>query len=223
MRSRNTRRGMAAAAALVSAGLVLAGCAAATATAAARPAAPGPGGQVRVCRARAARRLRRPDRQVGLGLHLDRRPRGPAQKDSYKLFTTCTGAKVEVRGLQGVRGPARRPRQGRQRRRTSPTSRSRVCSRPLVGHRQGRRGAEAGRPTTSTSGSATDWKAYGTVDGKFYAAPLGANVKSFVWYSPKMFEENGWTVPKTWDDMIDAVRQDRRHRHQAVVRRHRVR
>ena len=42
-----------------------------------------------------------------------------------------------------------------------------------------------------------DWKAYGTVDGKFYAAPLGANVKSFVWYSPKEFKENGYTVPTT--------------------------
>ena len=29
-----------------------------------------------------------------------------------------------------------------------------------------------------------DWKQYGTVDGKFYAPPLDANVKSFVWYSP---------------------------------------
>ena len=47
-----------------------------------------------------------------------------------------------------------------------------------------------------------DWKSYGTVDGKFYAAPLGANVKSFVWYSPKMFEKNGWEIPATWDDMI---------------------
>ncbi|MGH8938256.1 MAG: ABC transporter substrate-binding protein, partial [Actinomycetes bacterium] len=47
-----------------------------------------------------------------------------------------------------------------------------------------------------------DWKNYGTVDGKFYAAPLGANVKSFVWYSPKMFEENGWEIPTTWDDMV---------------------
>jgi alpha-glucoside transport system substrate-binding protein len=43
-----------------------------------------------------------------------------------------------------------------------------------------------------------DWKAYGTVDGTFYAAPLGANVKSYVWYSPSMFAENGWEVPTTW-------------------------
>jgi len=46
------------------------------------------------------------------------------------------------------------------------------------------------------------WKAYGTVDGKFYAAPLGANVKSLVWYSPKTFKENGWAVPTTWDDLL---------------------
>ncbi|WIM98947.1 ABC transporter substrate-binding protein [Actinoplanes oblitus] len=46
-----------------------------------------------------------------------------------------------------------------------------------------------------------DWKAYGTVDGKFYAAPLGANVKSFVWYSPKEFADKGYTVPTTLDDL----------------------
>ncbi len=47
-----------------------------------------------------------------------------------------------------------------------------------------------------------DWKTYGTVDGTFYAAPLGANVKSFVWYSPKVFAENGWAIPTTWGDML---------------------
>ena len=47
-----------------------------------------------------------------------------------------------------------------------------------------------------------DWKNYGSVDGVFYAAPLGANVKSFVWYSPKTFADNGWDIPTTWGDMI---------------------
>ncbi|SCL18314.1 carbohydrate ABC transporter substrate-binding protein, CUT1 family (TC 3.A.1.1.-) [Micromonospora nigra] len=47
-----------------------------------------------------------------------------------------------------------------------------------------------------------DWLKYSTVGGQFYGAPLGSNVKSFVWYSPKMFQEKGWTVPTTWDDMI---------------------
>ncbi|MCF6510063.1 carbohydrate ABC transporter substrate-binding protein [Blastococcus sp. MG754426] len=46
------------------------------------------------------------------------------------------------------------------------------------------------------------WKEYGSVDGTFYAAPLGANAKSFVWYSPSMFEEAGYEIPQTWDEMI---------------------
>jgi alpha-glucoside transport system substrate-binding protein len=48
-----------------------------------------------------------------------------------------------------------------------------------------------------------DWKEYGTVDGTFYAAPLGANVKSFIWYSPSMFSEAGYEVPETWTEMMD--------------------
>jgi alpha-glucoside transport system substrate-binding protein len=47
-----------------------------------------------------------------------------------------------------------------------------------------------------------DWKSYGTVDGTFYAAPLGANVKSFVWYSPSMFSDAGYEIPQSWDEMI---------------------
>ena len=47
-----------------------------------------------------------------------------------------------------------------------------------------------------------DWKGYGTVDGTFYAAPMLANVKGYVFYSPKQFEEWGVEVPKTWDEML---------------------
>lgn len=47
-----------------------------------------------------------------------------------------------------------------------------------------------------------DWRKYGSVDGELYAAPLGANVKSFVWYSPKKFTEKGYTVPTTWDELM---------------------
>ncbi len=47
-----------------------------------------------------------------------------------------------------------------------------------------------------------DWKTYGTVDGTFYAAPMLANVKGYVWYSPASFAEWGVEVPKTWDEMM---------------------
>lgn len=45
------------------------------------------------------------------------------------------------------------------------------------------------------------WKTLGSVDGTFYAAPMSANMKSLVWYSPTQFTKNGYTVPKTWDEM----------------------
>jgi alpha-glucoside transport system substrate-binding protein len=47
-----------------------------------------------------------------------------------------------------------------------------------------------------------DLVAYGTVDGTFYAGPNSSNSKSFVWYSPPAFEEAGYEVPETWEDMI---------------------
>jgi len=56
--------------------------------------------------------------------------------------------------------------------------------------------------TASEANFPKDWLEYGTVDGTFYAPPLGANVKSFVWYSPSMFTDNGWAIPQTWDEML---------------------
>ncbi|GAA3471211.1 ABC transporter substrate-binding protein [Nonomuraea roseola] len=56
--------------------------------------------------------------------------------------------------------------------------------------------------TLAEEGWSKDWLNYGTVDGAFYAAPLGASVKSFVWYSPKTFQEKGWKVPTTWDELM---------------------
>ncbi|MFI1520123.1 ABC transporter substrate-binding protein [Kitasatospora cineracea] len=46
------------------------------------------------------------------------------------------------------------------------------------------------------------WKEYGSVNGTFYAAPMSANMKSLVWYSPKAFKAAGYEVPKTWQDLI---------------------
>ncbi|WP_084075343.1 ABC transporter substrate-binding protein [Demequina sp. NBRC 110052] len=47
-----------------------------------------------------------------------------------------------------------------------------------------------------------DWKNYGTVGQTFYAAPLMASVKGWVWYSPSDFEANGYEIPATWDEMM---------------------
>ncbi|MBW1638952.1 extracellular solute-binding protein [Microbacterium resistens] len=47
-----------------------------------------------------------------------------------------------------------------------------------------------------------DWVNYGTVDGTFYGAPLMANVKGWIWYSPAKFTEWGVTPPKTLDELV---------------------
>jgi alpha-glucoside transport system substrate-binding protein len=46
------------------------------------------------------------------------------------------------------------------------------------------------------------WKQAGSVDGTFYAAPLGAQVKSLVWYSPKSFGDAGYQVPTSWATLM---------------------
>jgi alpha-glucoside transport system substrate-binding protein len=127
-------------------------------------------------------------------------PEQQTQEASYKLFTTCTGAKVKYEGsdqfetqlvvrVKAGNAPdiAYIPQPGLLK--TVVSSGQVVEAPPAVADNVDKWFGE-------------DWKNYGTVDGKFYAAPLGANVKSFVWYSPKMFKQNGWTVPTTWDDML---------------------
>jgi len=45
------------------------------------------------------------------------------------------------------------------------------------------------------------WKDYGTVDGTVYAAPLMASIKGYVWYSPSEFEDKGYEIPTTLDEL----------------------
>ena len=48
-----------------------------------------------------------------------------------------------------------------------------------------------------------DWKVYGTADDTFYAAPLMASVKGYIWYSPSEFEEKGYEIPTTLDELTE--------------------
>jgi len=51
------------------------------------------------------------------------------------------------------------------------------------------------------------WKQYATVNGTFYAAPMSANMKSLVWYSPKAFKAANYQVPTTWDQLMTLSQQ----------------
>jgi alpha-glucoside transport system substrate-binding protein len=56
--------------------------------------------------------------------------------------------------------------------------------------------------TTINQDYAQGWVDLGTVDGHLYAIFMKASDKGTVWYDPKTFTANGWTVPQTWDEMI---------------------
>src|SRR5690606_1831578 len=56
-------------------------------------------------------------------------------------------------------------------------------------------------------GAGESWVGLGTFkdkDGtaKFFAFPYKADLKSLVWYVPENFEEAGYEVPTTWEDMM---------------------
>lgn len=45
------------------------------------------------------------------------------------------------------------------------------------------------------------WAGYVTLDGTLYGAPMGANVKSLVWYSPQEFTEQGYEIPQSLEEL----------------------
>ncbi len=127
-------------------------------------------------------------------------PEDQPQIDSYKPFEQCTGATIKYEGskefeaqlpvrVKGGNAPdlAIVPQPGLL---ATLVATGKVMEAP----------AETAANVDKYFGA--DWKAYGTVNGKFYAAPLGANVKSFVWYSPSAFKDKGYTVPETWADLM---------------------
>ncbi|OBY77477.1 ABC transporter substrate-binding protein [Paenibacillus sp. KS1] len=45
-----------------------------------------------------------------------------------------------------------------------------------------------------------------TFDGKIYSAPMGLSPTSILYYNEKILADNGLTVPKTWDELLNAVK-----------------
>jgi alpha-glucoside transport system substrate-binding protein len=133
-------------------------------------------------------------------------PEAPTHQASYKPFEDCTGVTVEYEGSreQEAQLPVR-VRAG------NPPDIA-IVNQPgllqtLVRQDKAVKPAPPQVEANVDEFFSPDWKEYGTVDGTFYAAPYDANVKSFVWYSPSMFEEAGYEVPETWDDLMTLSQQ----------------
>ena len=127
-------------------------------------------------------------------------PEDKAYTDSYKPFEECTGATVKYEGDKAFETQILvRAKAG------NPPDLAIVPQPGLL-----RQLVETGRAVEAPAEVAAnvdkfwgaDWKAYATVDGKFYGAPSGASIKSLVWYSPSEFKDNGYEVPKTLDQLI---------------------
>ncbi|MEV4283750.1 ABC transporter substrate-binding protein [Actinoplanes xinjiangensis] len=122
-------------------------------------------------------------------------PEDAPQKQSYKPFEDCTGVTIKYEGDKAfetqvlIRAEAGNPPD------VAFVPQPGLLQRLVATGKAKEAPAETAALVDKNFGA--DWKAYGTVDGKFYAAPLGANVKSLVWYSPKEFTDNGYTVPTT--------------------------
>ncbi len=61
-------------------------------------------------------------------------------------------------------------------------------------------------PDDVVASVASNWDAgsvaFGTVDGTQYGVPDKTDLKSLVWYQPARFEELGYSVPQTWDELL---------------------
>lgn len=53
----------------------------------------------------------------------------------------------------------------------------------------------------------SSWLDLGTVDGELYGLAYKASVKSLVWYSPSDFADAGYSIPETWDEMMELTAQ----------------
>ena len=51
------------------------------------------------------------------------------------------------------------------------------------------------------------WTKLTTIDDTVYGVVAKANSKSTVWYKPNSFQENGFEIPKTWDELLEITKQ----------------
>jgi alpha-glucoside transport system substrate-binding protein len=127
-------------------------------------------------------------------------PEDAQHKQSYKEFEKCTGATIKYEGSSDFEAALKVRVDG-----GNAPDLAYIPQPGLLANLVKKNAVKAAPKSVEDlvdQNWSPDWKKYGSVNGKFYAAPLGASVKSFVWYSPKYFTANNLTVPTTWDDMI---------------------
>jgi alpha-glucoside transport system substrate-binding protein len=126
-------------------------------------------------------------------------PESDSLQKSWKEFGDCTGIKISYEGSNDFESQLPVRVQGG----TAPDLA--IVPQPGLLQQMVKTGKVAKPDATVTANEdkwSKVWKTYGSVNGTFYAAPMSANMKSMVWYSPKAFTAAGYQVPTTWDAMM---------------------
>jgi alpha-glucoside transport system substrate-binding protein len=121
--------------------------------------------------------------------------------ESWADFESCTGIQVEYQGTQEFEANIRQLAEG-----GNPPDLG-IFPQPglfadLASSGFFKPAPEAVEANTDEFWS-EDWKSYSTIDGVFYGAPLMASIKGYVWYSPAEFEEKGYEIPTTLDELTE--------------------
>lgn len=122
--------------------------------------------------------------------------------DSFKKFEECTGAKIDYEGSREFE------KQLPIKIESGSAPDIAYVPQPGLVKTLVEKFPDAAKPVSEAAIKNVDehydplWKKLGSVGDKFVAVPVGANVKSFVWYSPKVFQEKGYEVPTTWEELI---------------------
>jgi alpha-glucoside transport system substrate-binding protein len=62
-------------------------------------------------------------------------------------------------------------------------------------------------PDTINENYSDTWTSLATVDDELYGVVAKANSKSVIWYKPNSFQQNGFEIPTTWDQLLDITEQ----------------
>lgn len=127
-------------------------------------------------------------------------PESDSLQQSWSEFSTCTGIKIQYEGNNDFESQLPVRVQGGN----APDIA--LVPQPGLLQRMVKTGKAVAAPEQTKKNVEQywneAWKNYATVDGKFYGAPMQSNFKSLVWYSPKAFADAGYTVPTTWDELM---------------------
>lgn len=126
-------------------------------------------------------------------------PESDSLNASWKQFEQCTGIKINYTGSNSFESDLPTKVAGNN----APDLA--IIPQPGLLTQMVETGKVKTPPATTVANEANwndAWKSYGSVGGQFYAAPMSANMKTLVWYSPSFFKANHYTVPTTWADLM---------------------